>query len=599
NSPTAKDYPDSDAIVLKHKIFYELAPDGKISEKVSRIEKVLTYQGLDHIGDPLISFNKENQTFEVKKLRTYTKEGRIIDAKQNSFTEMTPFELEKSPDYTNIRQMVLTKVGMDLESVVETEYEIKDIKPYKKNLEKVILFCEDIPVLEKEIEIKVPASKELKIKLFNANENLSIKEEGNYKIYSVILKNLPRLYHSECSNGEEYLTPFVVFTTAPNWAEQSKNLYEMFARSIKDKPQSLKEKVDKLTEKNVSQLDKVKSVHDFVVSKYRTIEWNLSDFDYSSRNISRIFETRYGNVIDKAVLLGGMVETLGFKPEYYLFSENPAIEFAEAVPSVSMLDKVALSVIVDGKKVFLSPTAPLEEFSLKNLFGKKVLNLGEGESRLTQIADQNVENKINFKAILEASENFKLKGTSTIVLSGDYVNYESFVKSGVESEISSLISSIVVNSEEIKVKVLEFTSDKIEAAAEFAVDLKKDAEKKKVFAALITSFPQISLIKEFEGKSRRNLPKIVSKTGEESYEISFSVPDGLRLFNIPKNSNCSGVFKIFQKAQTGEKNTTLAYGISIPKKQISQKDYEETSKCCANLVSDASRVFFFEEAKKK
>jgi hypothetical protein len=598
NTLTAKDFPDSDAVVLKEKIVYELESDGRINQKVFRVEKVLTYQGLDHIGDPLVAFDKANQTLEIKKLRTYTKEGKVIDAKNNSFNEMTPFELEKSPDYTNIRQMVMTKVGMDIDSVVETEYEIKDIKPHKINFEKALLIREDLPVVEKEIEIRTPASKELKIKLFNSSENIVKKDEGANKVYLIVFKNLPRLYHSEMSNGEEYLTSLLVFTTASNWAEQSKYLSDAISKGLKEKPQALKEKVSKLTEKSVSLYDKVKTVSDYVVSNYRTIDWNLEDFNYAPRNLSRIFETRYGNAIDKAILLGGMLETLGLKPEYYLFSDKMAPEIGGEIPSLSVFDKVVLSVNVDGRTLFISPTAPLEEFSARNISGRKVLKIGENEKSLAFVPAPNIQNQVVFKAILEPSENFKMKGSSTILLSGKYVNYESALKKGIEAEMSSLVSSAVTNAEGIKVSVVEFTSDKIEAKVDFVVDLKKETQSKKVFANLITAIPEISLLNKFEGKKKRELPKLLSFNGDELYEITFKVPENVKIFNIPKNVASTGEVKIYQNSSVNENKLTISYGCSIAQNQINQKDYEEAAKSVSDLLSDSCRVVYLEEKAK-
>lgn len=599
NTPTSKDFPDSDAVLLKERVIYELESDGKIIEKVFRVEKVLTYHGLDHIGDPKVAFDKVNQKLEIKKLRTYTKEGKIIDAKENSFTEMTPFELEKSPDYTNIRQMVMTKVGMDIDSVVETEYEIRDLKPHKRNLEKALVISEDIPVLEKEIEIRIPSSKDLKIKLFNSDETIVKKDEGTKKVYFVSFKNVPRLYHSEIGNGEEYLTPFLLFTTASDWAEQSNYLSEAFSKGLQEKPQQLKDKVAKLTEKKVSLYEKVKTISDHVVTNYRTITWNLGDFDYAPRNLSRIFETRYGNAVDKALLLGGMIETLGLKPEYYLFSEKSTPEVGGEIPTLSLFDKVLLKVNVDGRTLFLNPTESIEEFSSKDVWGRKVLKIGNNENSLILIPPSKMKNQIIFKAALEPLENLKMMGSATILLSGKYVNYEKALKNGIESEISSLIGSVVKNSDDVKVSVLEFTEDKIEVKADFTVDLKKETEPKKVFANLVTSLPEISLLRRFEGKRKRALPKNLSFNGDESYEITFEIPEKIKIFNLPRNVASVGEVKIYQNAAVEENKVTISYGCSVAQKQINQKSYEDAAKSVSNLLSDSCRTIYLEEKKKK
>ena len=43
NTPTAKDYPKADVLVLSETRSFTLAPDGRVTEKVRRVEKILTY----------------------------------------------------------------------------------------------------------------------------------------------------------------------------------------------------------------------------------------------------------------------------------------------------------------------------------------------------------------------------------------------------------------------------------------------------------------------------------------------------------------------------------------------------------------------------
>lgn len=597
NTPSVKDYPDSDALVLKESIVFELESDGRISKKVERVEKVLTYQGLEHIGDPLVAFNKATQNLEIKKLRTHTKEGKIIDAKSNSFNEMTPFELEKSPDYTDIRQMVITKVGMDIDSVVETEYVIKDTKAWRKFFEEAILLSEDIPVLEKEIVVIVPATETLKISLFNSDEKISYKEESGKKIYSIKFKNLPVVRHSEFIDKEEYLTPYLLISTVSSWSQYTKTLDEWISKTLDEDSTQLKEKVSKLTEKEISTLEKIKTIHNFVVKKYRNIEWSSKDFNYMPRKLSRIFETRYGNKIDKAVLLGGFFKSLGIKPEFYLFSNNPfVVQFAE-IPSLSIFDRVILSVDVDGRKLFFDPTISLEEFSSKDVIGKRLLKIDENEDQLRLIRDYDQLSEIKFRCSLEPSENLKLNGLCDILLTNHYVNYEKIIANGFDKEITSFLNEILPNAEDVKVSMVELKEQKTEAKATFTIDLKKDCDKKKIFASITTTIPEISLLKKFEGSSKRKLPKIVPKSGRETYEISLTISDGVKNHNLFKNIVYDGEVKAYQKVESDKNKITLSYGVNVEKVLISPAEYSKVNKVVSLLFSESFRTIYLEEKK--
>lgn len=597
NTPTSKEYPNADVLVLKEKLSFVLKANNELTKKVEKVEKVLTYQAFDLIGDPHISYDKENQNLEFKKLRTYQIEGKVVDAKQNSFNEMTPFELERCPDYTNIRQVVATKVGLDINSVVETEYEIKDLKPFKRFLDESLLISNPFPTLEKEIEIVVPSNVDLHYLLLNSDEKFSIRQDGNNKIYSLTFKNLQPIYYSECSQGEQYLTPFLIFTTAPDWAHQATILNALIKKSLSSQSKTIEEKVKEITSNIPSLKDKARAIDDFVVTKFTTANWDLSDFDFTPRAVNRIYETGYGNCIDKALLLSKMLDFLGLKSTIYLCTQKP-IEATNLPPSLSIFDSAIVSTNVDGETFLFNPLMGLDEFAQKYFADKVALKIDDGTSSLMKFPQLSKANLLTCTIALTPQEEISaLKGVAAVSLSGSYANYEGFLKGGADAKANSLLKSILPQVKDVKVKIGKLESENIDYTAEFSIDVKDPAEKKKIDGILLTSLPDISLINENDlySKEEREMPKILQSTGKEIYQITFEDPQGYKIFNDIKEINFNGGLSLSQKFLLDGKKKTITLEVKALKNMISQGEYKELRKATSLLLSEGYRNIYLEK----
>jgi hypothetical protein len=601
DTPGSKEYPNADFIVLKEKIAVTLMPDGRIEEHFFRAEKVLTYEGLDLIGDPKVAFNKDTQKLEIQKCRTYTADGRIINAKDNSYNEMTPYELEKSPDYTSIRQTVVTKVGLDINSVVELEYTIADTKPWRKFLQGGFLLQEDCPVLSKEVEIRVPDGVNLKIAVLNSELKAEMKSEAGYKVYMVNAAGLEEISYAECANHDEYLHPYLVFSNCPAWQNQCAILAGLIKKAGEKASKEAGEKVASLTDKKLSLREKVMAVQDFVATKFSTVEWPLSAFDYSPRSVARIYESSYGNQLDKAVLLGAMLESLKLKPAYYLLMARTFPEPAGQIPSLSIFSDLLVSVGVDGETLYLSPTEPAENASFKDWAGKRVLEIAEGVSGLSALPELKEKNAVRCVFSLEPKEKQVMKGTGAVTISGVYANYESAIKNGFEGVIKPYVEGTLPQAQDIRITSKGLEKEKLTAEVEFTLDLSKAAENTGFDAVLNTSLPESSIVSanSFASREKRDIAMVLKNAGSETYEITVKLPEGDKTFNtLPALKGEAGGIAVSQSFKKDGDKFFLSYSIEAKNAVIAPESYSKAREIAAGLIAPSARTLAIEEVKK-
>ncbi len=599
SAPGAREYPDADVLILSEKISLTLMPDGRIEESRHKVEKVLTYNGIDTIGDPKIAFDTATQALAIDKCTTFSPDGRVTEAQKNSFTEMTPFELEKSPDHVSIRQMVVTKVGMELGSVVEFGYTVKDTKPWRKYLQGKILVQNEYPTLVKEITIRVPRGTSL---LLSGGVAVERSDESDYTVYRAALRDLPALNFHEFVNHEEYLHPCLVYSTAPGWAAQAAHLGTMFSEAAGKRSGAMEKKAKELTEKKLSDREKALSIHDFVTTKMRAVDWGLDAFDYSARDASRVFETSGGHKMDLAVLLSAMLDSVGLKAEPWLVMNAPFGDEEAKIPAVSLFDDVVMTVGTGTGTLFLGSDAPASSASLRDWTGSRALKISSAVSGLSVFPALSEGNSAKCAFSLEPLDGAVVRGTGSVLLTGGYANYES-ARTGIEGEIIPYVKGALPDAADIKVTARNISADHLDAEVEFTVDLKKAAGKTGLHAVLNTGLPGASIVNcnHLAGREKRTSPMILSMTGNESYEISIKLPDcfagaGNRLVSF---SHDTPALKASQDFTEGEGKVTVSYSVSTDREIISAGDYGKARQAALSLLTEPARKLVLEEKKKK
>jgi len=203
------------------------------------------------------------------------------------------------------------------------------------------------------------------------------------------------------------------------------------------------------------------------VTKFTLANWDLSDSDFTPRAVDRIYETGYGNCLDKALLLSKMLDVLGIKSTIYLCSQTP-IEEMNLPPSLSIFDSVIVSANADGETFFFSPVMGADEFIHKYIANKLALKIDDGTSSLMKFPSLSRDNLLTCTiSILPQEGASTLKGVAAITLSGSYANYEGFLKGGSDAKANSLLKSILPQVKDVKAKIGKLENENIDFTAEF------------------------------------------------------------------------------------------------------------------------------------
>ncbi len=149
-APDEENIPDEEALVLFDGTYitYE---DSMASVRRQRIIKIYTEYAIDEVGDPRLAYDGSRQDLEIHASRTYLPDGSTMDTPENGYNEVTPFGLDRSMEHLDIREMVVSHVGIVRGASVLLDWTVRDTAPAGLPFNRVFMLQDEFPTLEKEV----------------------------------------------------------------------------------------------------------------------------------------------------------------------------------------------------------------------------------------------------------------------------------------------------------------------------------------------------------------------------------------------------------------------------------------------------------------
>lgn len=419
-APGAKEYPNADGLLLKQEITLTLQPDGQVEQHYFSATKALTENYLSRHSDPVINLNKESQILEILQSRTYMRDGKAVDTQANGINEITPFELEAAPDYTQMRQIIATHVGVEHYSTNVLSYKITDRDASQVPFTGILDLQASIPILEQKIMIRVPKDQMLQIRVLNSALQPIKTRVDEFDVYTLARQNVPASNISENPGQRQDYLPQLVFSTSQDWAALKTEVAARVNRAIIPN-EIIKKKVTELVKTATNRIEQLDRVHEFVATRINTIHWPVRDFKWQARAAADVYSAGYGHNLDKAVLLSAMLRVLEIENHLELVSSRRV--WAPDVASLDQLDQIWIVADVDGESHWLNPTATLDQQSMLDIHGV-TLSLLPGASPIPTLCDQRALNHRYWATgairLTPGPDTLSVSGNISIEASGSY-----------------------------------------------------------------------------------------------------------------------------------------------------------------------------------
>lgn len=375
--PEQKDYPEADAVVLSetHDVQLKINENWKLetTEKTSRVEKL--FKNIDEYASVEFRVPSWEKLLAIHA-RIIEPDGKVIELKNDDFHKISGND-EGYVFFSNDEKVKFTFPSIEKNSIIEYNYTIYEEFPFVMDVWQI---QSSIPKLENSYTLSVPV--------------LLLTPEGgnwNWRYISENCEVEKPSFKKDKSDDQNIRTREVAFTWKLNripafepdprmppyldyleyvkfapsdwktWNDISDWYYNKYFKPQLIITDDIKNKAAELTQKDTSEIDKIKSIYNFIQNiRYVAIE--LGTGAWSPTPPQKVLDNKYGDCKDKSILMISLLQSLGIKanPVLVLTADKGTVN--PSFPCWNFNHMIVKTTTKDGNIYWMDPT--VDHFSL-------------------------------------------------------------------------------------------------------------------------------------------------------------------------------------------------------------------------------------------
>ena len=523
-----KDYENADAIFQEITKVYTLNEDGSMNYHYQHELDLKSYYAFNSLyGESFIVYNPDYQKLKINKSVTETSEGNKVPSPDNAYNEVLPQFAEGAPPYSHLREMVVTHTGLEKNSTINFDYELKSNKDFKPFLMENELLAKRSPVRKLTIKVRIPEDKELNYKLLNAEEKLNISSEGDFKEYKWKFKNLQALSHEKAQPEYKQHLPRLIFSTK-NFNEAYSFFTEQLSSGI---PGNIDKELNSILEDKSSKLDSILAIQDMVVNHINHFKIPPEYTGFRTKGNKHVIENNGGTTIEKTNLLSSLLKNVGIEAE--MVGIIPSDFYEEKTGNLKTFEQYYVKVQPENEKLYLSAVTN-NAFNSKYKHAEDVnLLINKSYEKPEFLEGEKNKNEIKVNGDLKLKKGNSLSGTVTYERS--YCENPYFEIKKNKEKAKSLLTPGIPQSEisNFEIKRSNDATLKVTNTINREISPKKQGQYQMVDIPLVNSGLKFHQLKTLA--SERNTPLEIKWPLHINYDYTISLPETLELKNKKVN----------------------------------------------------------------
>ena len=424
--PTAKEYPQADAIVALDRDDITIKPDSTIVVHHKSIVKLLDAQrGKEKFADVHIPFDSKRQTLTIDTARTVNDDGVAHASSPEEIGDIVPSWLADATIYSDVRERVVSLPAVDKGSVVELEWTRTTAPSADSAFGGEAMLAQWDPVLDRTVTITAPAGTTPKLAVAGMDLKPTESGAGDNHTWTFHLANQPDQHPEHGSPEDAAVLPRLVYSIQPSWAKVLEPVAAQFLATAVPQPlpASIKAEADRIVAGATTPTEKAQKLFAFVAHDIRSIELPLGTAGYQPHAPDSVLAARYADPRDKVGLLLALASAEGIAGRPVLVRSGK-VPVVESVPTIAQFDHIVAKLAIDNKDIWLNPSDENAQYDVV-LAGQDslVLPLEQGGSELGhRPAADPATSRSRVTAAFTLSPNGDLDATYKYELTGWYAD---------------------------------------------------------------------------------------------------------------------------------------------------------------------------------
>ena len=358
------DYSQEAFVTEQCKESFRFENDGTGREQIDARIKINSDSGVQALGQVKVGYSALSDKLEIAYVRVIKPDGTVITAQESAVQDVT---YPNALMYSDYHEKHISVPSLRPGDILEYQFVRNIVDPLTPGQFWTSYDFKDRGiVLDEQLEINVPKSRQIKLKS-EPGADPKVTDEGDRRIYRWTHSHLedeedsakPQKRRRRLRDEDEL--PSVQLTTFESWQQ----LGDWYAALEKDRRQpngAIKAKAAQLVEGKTTDMDKVKALYDYVSRDFRYVSLSFGLGRFQPHAAAEVLANGYGDCKDKNTLLAALLAAQGFESTSVLIGSQHKLD--PDIPSPSQFDHVITRVPVDGQEIWLDSTNGVAPFRM-------------------------------------------------------------------------------------------------------------------------------------------------------------------------------------------------------------------------------------------
>ncbi len=350
---------DVDAVYKNITEEYVLNEDGTWAYVYShRLEYVSYYSINRYLGETFVVWDPERQEFELLENKTTHADGSVFEATPNARNDVLPRCAAHATPYMNLRETVLTHIGLEPNCFVDLKYKIKTKESFVPGIDEKIVLAGRDPIESRKVVVKIPQDFVLRYRLSNSDVKPNVADEAGFTVHEWNFDGFEAIPNEPGSPDLDEIAPTLTFSTIESVDVLAAKFYD---KNLYKLDEAATEAFREAASEGVDDISKIAAIEEFVKDGIALCGCYSQETDYRPQSAQNTFDAAVGTETDKSVLLAAGLRAAGFDDARVVFEADDFSDF------LSDYDETRVRVETAYGEFFLSPTEDLtlDELTLK------------------------------------------------------------------------------------------------------------------------------------------------------------------------------------------------------------------------------------------
>jgi transglutaminase-like putative cysteine protease/Flp pilus assembly protein TadD len=331
-----------------------VTPNGQSSQHIQLVLLMNTDSGASDYSTYRIQYSYALQKLDLISARIHKPGGRTVLAESGGETGYADAPISM---YYDTRQRIVHFTNLAKGDVLELEYRISpktEVNPYGSYYGGLVTFQSSLPEKLRRYVLIAPVSETLNVAEYRMPSAASVKTDGSLRTYTWEVRNMPSLHTEPRGPSLTETAPYVNVSTFDSWQALGK-WYAGFIAPQLQLDSSLRAALDKITQGQTSDLDKIHAIHRFVIENTHYVGLEFGVYSYKPYPVSQIYARRFGDCKDKASLMVALMRAAGIDADFALVRTRKMGDVGDQATSLQIFDHAL--VYVPKYQLWLDGTA--------------------------------------------------------------------------------------------------------------------------------------------------------------------------------------------------------------------------------------------------